>query len=215
MSLETGGSTRAKRRTALRNPSELERVEALLDALVHRMGKGSRATAAKIIGIYDRDRRDRLRAKRDPTFTPKIRTGSSRARDIDALLEATGWTLREVIDRKLPLWRLPDDLKQLVREERLVPSKALLLGRIKNREARAALTSRVVAGMTQRALYREVYGSPVSHGDTALQADLEALSKLATRTMGTPVIVSANRITIECFSLEVVSDVLERLGVQG
>jgi hypothetical protein len=214
MNLETGGSTRVKRRTALRKASELERVEALLDALVERMGKGTRATAARIIGIYDRDRRDKARAKRDPTFTPKIRTGSMRARDIDALLETAGWSLREVIDRKLPLWRLPDDLKRLVREERLEPSKALLLGRVKARAARGALTSRVLNGMTQRELYREVYGSPVSHGDAALQGDLEALSREATRTLGTPVIVSANRITIECFSLEVVSDVLERLGVR-
>jgi hypothetical protein len=210
--LEMPSPARAKRRTALRNPSELERVEALLDALVDRMGKGTRATAAKIIGIYDRDRRDKYRAKRDPTFTPRTRTGPGRAREIDALLEATGWTLREVVDRKLPLWRLPDDLKRLVREERLEPSKALLLGRIKLREARAALTWRVLGGMTQRALYREVYGAPLT--DVGLQADLDYLSREATRALGTRVIVGEKSVHIECFSVEVVSEVLERLGVQ-
>lgn len=203
---------RVKRRTALRNPSELERVEALLDTMADRMGKGSRATAAKLIGIYDRDRRDKARAKRDSTFTASTRTGSIRAREIDALLEAAGWTLREVVDRKLPLLRLPDNLKRLLREERIEPSKALLLGRVKNREARAALTARVLVGMTQRALSRELYGAPPV--DRALQADLEYLSKEATRTLGTRVIVSSKSITIECFSGEVVSEVLERLGVQ-
>ena len=189
---------RAKRRTVLRNPSELERVEALLDAMADRMGKGSRATAAKLIGIYDRDRRDKARAKRDPTFTASTRTGPIRAREIDALLEAAGWTLREFVDRKLPLLRLPDNLKRLLLEERLEPSKALLLGRVKNREARVSLTSRVLAGMTQQALSRELYGTPLV--DTALQADLEYLPKEATRTLGTRVIVGSKSITIECFS---------------
>ena len=80
--------------TILKRPSKLE---AFCDTLVARMGSGTRATAARIVGTLDRDRWERERARRDLTFTPRTRVGSVRRAEITRMLETTGWTLRETV----------------------------------------------------------------------------------------------------------------------
>ncbi len=197
--------------TILKRPSELERIEAFCDTLVARMGSGNRATAARIVGTLDRDRRDRDRARRDPTFTPRTRVGSMRTAEITRMLETTGWTLRETVDRKLPLLHLPEDLKQLVREG-LEPSKALLLGRVKQTALRRELSERIRRGMTQRELYAAMYGS-AQREQVVLDADLAWLSLEATRALGTRVTITGTTIMIDCVTIDGLNYLLEQLGV--
>jgi hypothetical protein len=177
---------RRKPSVSLRRASELERVEALCDALIERMGS-------------------------DPAFTPRTRVGRARAAEITTLLEQVGWTLRETVDRKLPLLRLPTDLQRLLRAARLEPSKALLLGRVKQVSERTVLTERVLHGMTQRELYDTLYRS--SPSEKALESDLAWLSLEATRVLGMRVIIDQERIVIDCQSLEGITTALERLGI--
>ena len=197
--------------TILKRPSELERVEAFCDTLVARMGSGTRATAARIVGTLDRDRRDRERARRDPTFTPRTRVGSVRSAEIARMLETVGWTLRETVDRKLPLLHLPEDLKRLVRDG-LEPSKALLLGRVKQTALRQELSERVRRGMTQRELYAAVYGS-AQREQEVLDTDLAWLSLEATRALGTRVTITGTTVAIECVTVDGLNHMLEQLGV--
>ena len=197
---------------SLHIPNDLERVEALCDALIERMGSGTRATAARIIGTLDRDRRDRQRAKTDPRFTARIRVGSARAAEVLTLLADAGWTLREVVDRKLPLLHLPMELKRFVRENRLEPSKALLLNRVKNQQARRELTDQVLGKMTQKQLYRAIYGG--ASEDLSLDKDLQWISLELSRLLGTQVKVGKTTIVIECQTTQGMNDVIERLGLQ-
>jgi hypothetical protein len=192
--------------------SELDRVEALCDALVLKMGNGNRKTAAKLIRSLDLDRRDLLRDQRDFHFQPQTRVATARAREIKALLDQMGWTLRETVDRKLPLMQLPSDLQGFVRSGRVAPSKALLLGRIKEPASRADWTARVLRGATQRELYTALYGSTAAN--PALEADLQWLSLEASRHLGTRVEITKTTLLIDCQTSEMLSDTLERLGVQ-
>ena len=196
----------------LRRPSELERVEALCDALIERMGSGSRKTAARIIRSFDRDRRDRQRARSDQGFTPSVRVGRVRAAEIIGLLEQVGWTLRETVDRKLPLMGMPQELQTLVRQGRLEPSKALLLNRVKQREARLTLTTEVLRGMTLQTLYAVIY-KQINLAPTTFDADLRLLEQETTRFLGTRVTITPSRILIDCYDIEGLNAVLEKIGV--
>jgi hypothetical protein len=203
-----------KKDRRLTKPNDLDRVEALLDAFIIRMGGGSRATAARIIGTLDRDRRERERAKRDKGFVARTRVGQERVKDITVLLEQTGWSLRELVDRKLPLVRLEAGLKELVRLGKLEPSKALLLNRVKNRGKRADLLEQVRGGMTLKGLSKAIYGGSSEVVESTLSQDLAWLSQEATRTLGTRVVVREKSVTVEFFTSDQVTDFLEGLGVQ-
>jgi hypothetical protein len=197
----------------LRRPSELERVEALCDALVERMGSGTRKTAARIIRAYDRDRRDRQRARIDQGFTPRTRVGRARGAEIIGLLEQAGWTIRETVDRKLPLMNMPPELQTLVRQRRLDPSKALLLNRVKQRDFRNSLTNEVLRGLTLRALYNAIY-TQSSIEPTALDVDLRMLERETTQLLGTRVSITPSGILIDCYGIENINAVLEKMGVE-
>ena len=197
----------------LRRPSELERVEALCDALIERMGSGSRKTAARIIRSFDRDRRDRQRARSDQGFTPSVRVGRVRASEIIGLLEQVGWTLRETVDRKLPLMSMPQELQTLVRRRRLEPSKALLLNRVKQRDFRNSLTNEVLRGLTLQALYNAIYNQSSSE-PMALDADLRMLERETAQLLGTRVTITQSSILIDCYGIEGINAVLEKMGVE-
>jgi hypothetical protein len=204
---------RRQTQVALQRPSELERVEALCDALVERMGSGTRKTAARVIRSMDRDRRDRMRARRDPRFTPSTRVGRLRRAEITALLEEAGWTLRETVDRKLPLMGMPQDLQTLVRHKRLEPSKALLLNRVKQRDLRVALTNQALHGMTLQQLYQSIY-QPNNERTHMPDDDLRYLEREMMRALGTRVVLTSSTILIDYHQADVLSGVLDRLGLQ-
>lgn len=69
----------------------------------------------------------------------KIRVGPTREKQIRRLLARAGWSLREVVDRKLPFTRLPAELKVPLWAGRLEPTRALLLNQVKNPLERAKL----------------------------------------------------------------------------
>ena len=199
--------------TTLHNSNDLARIEAFCDALVDPSGVKTRANAARIIGYLERDRRDKIRAKNDPRFTATIRVGMARAQAIDALLKDAGWTLHETVNRKLPLLKLPEELKKLIRDRSLEPSKALLLNRVTNLRVRRELTERVLKGMTQKQLYAVIYGADTLESKQ-VDTDFKWISAQASSQFGTRVMVRPNKIEIDCGTLEILNAVIERMGVQ-
>ena len=140
------------------------------------------------------------------------------------LLKRAGWSLREVIDRKLPLTRLPNDLKPLVRGNKITPLKAMLVNRVKNKLTRADLLERVLAGkLSTRALEDAVRVTPRKSGarsssrpehNPALDADLRWLELEISRHLGVKATLSPTGLHLECGSGEGLSSLLEQLGVQ-
>jgi ParB family chromosome partitioning protein len=199
--------------------TDLHRVEALVAALARRMG-GTREQAASVIRHLETERR---RASKARVGAPaRVVVGRARALEVRALLQAVGWSLRDTVERKLPLLELPQEIKDAVRRGRLAPSKALVLARIGNAAERGAqLEDTLARGTSVRQLEARVLGvqrtiaqTRAAVRDAQLDADLRWLALEIERQLGTRVALTETAVTLECGSGEGLSDLLERLGVR-
>lgn len=108
--------------------------------------------------------------------------------------------------------KLPLEVRDAVRQDRLEPSKALILGRIRNQAERKALLEECLAGQQSvRGLKRSQTDSP----DGVLDEDLKMLERHASRELGTRVRITKNEICISFGDLKAVMPLLEQLGVRG
>lgn len=173
--------------------------------------------AAHAIRALDTDRRERVRARRESGFEPKTRVGPARMSEIGALLKRAGWSLRDVVDRKLPLTRLPSDLKPLVRSGRLEPLKALLLNQIRDKDVRGETLRATLEGRySTRALAEAVRGKRRTkpRTDPQLETELRWIELEISRQLGLKATLSPTSLTLEYHDTERLSDLLETLGVQ-
>ena len=199
-----------------RNPTDLERIEGLLHQFAFEM-QTTRVIAARVIRALDTDRRDALREERDSEFTAKIRVGPVREKQIQRLIARAGWSLREVVDRKLPLTRLPQELKVPLRNGRLEPTKALLLNRLKNPLARAKLMS---SGATTRTIQAAIpkrqkmaRARSLKKPDPQIKSDFRMIEREATRQLGYRITIDVNGIRIDC-GFEGLNELLKRLRIE-
>ena len=170
-----------------------------------------------MIRALDSDWRDALREVRDSEFTAKIRVGPEREKQIQRLIARAGWSLREVVDRKLPLTRLPQELKVPHRDGRLEPTKALLLNRLKNPLERAKLLS---SGASTRTIQVSIpkrrkmaRATSVKKPDPQFETDFRMIEREATRQLGYRITINANGIRIDC-GLEGLNELLKRLRIE-
>jgi ParB family transcriptional regulator, chromosome partitioning protein len=195
--------------TSLRVTTDLHRVEALVAALASKF-QCTRAQAAGMIRNIDSQRR--REQNKDNTISPRAVVGVERRREIHAVLKQYGWSIRACVDQKLPLLKLPLEVRDAVRQGRLEPSKALILGRIRNQAERKALLEECLAGKhSVRGLKRSKTDSP----DGVLGEDLKMLERHATRELGTRVRITKNEICISFGDLDEIMPLLEQLGVRG
>jgi hypothetical protein len=170
---------------------------------VARLTHGSRRDAAKLIRRLDNERRGHV---------PRG-VGREREREVAGILGAAGWTVREFVERKLPLLELPDDLKGLVRRGLLAPTKALMLRRIADPVQRKARAHEVIAkGIT----VKELRGDPTPGRAPApgSQADLNWIALEASRVLGTRVTITGDRVSIAYADGDGLNMILEKLGVE-
>jgi hypothetical protein len=188
----------------------------LLDQLAFEM-QTTRVVAARVIRALDIDRRDAAREQKNPKFTAKIRVGPEREKQIRRLIARAGWSLREVVDRKLPLTRLPAELKVPLRAGRLEPTKALLLNQVKDSLERAKLLSE---GASTRAIQaakpkrkKLARATTLKKPDPQIEADFRTLELDATRQLGYRVTIDRVGIRIDC-GLEGLNAMLKRLKIE-
>ena len=197
-------------------PTDLERIEGLLHQLAFEM-QTIRVTAARVIRALDTDRRDALREQRDSEFTAKILVGAEREKQIQRLIARAGWSLREVVDRKLPLTRLPPELKVPLREGRLEPTRALLLNRSENSLERAKLLSSGASTRTIQAAIPKrkkiTRAASLKKPDPQIKSDFRMIERAATRQLGYRVTIDVKGIRIDC-GLEGLNDMLKRLRIE-
>lgn len=198
------------------NPSDLERIEGLLEQLAFEM-QTTRVVAARVIRALDIDRRDANREQKDANFTAKIRVGPERAKQIRRLLARAGWSLREVVDRKRPLTRLPAELKVSLRAGRLEPTKALLLNQVKNPVERTKLlsegasTRKIQAAKSKRK--KVTRATTLKKPDPQVETDFRRLELDSTRQLGYRVTIDNAGIRIDC-GLEGLNAMLKRLKIE-
>jgi hypothetical protein len=195
--------------TLPRATTDLHRVEALVTALASKF-QCTRAQAAGMIRNLDSQRR--RDQHKDRTIAPRAVVGVERQREIKAVLGHYGWSVRACVDQKLPLLKLPLEVRDAVRQGKLEPSKGLILGRMRNQAERKALLEECLAGKhSVRALNRSKSDSPKG----VLGEDLKMLERHASRELGTRVRITKNEICISFGDLEEVMPLLEQLGVRG
>ena len=180
----------------------IARVDGVLREVAN-LTRGSRRDAAKLIRRIDNERRGHV---------PKT-TGRGREREVVGIVNAAGWTVREFVERKLPLLELPEDLKGLVRRGVLAPTKALILKKIADPVVRKARAHEVIAG---RVSVKELRGNPTSNRTSAssLQADLDWIALEVTRSLGLRVRLSLTELRVEYSDADQLSNLLERLGIE-
>ena len=162
--------------------------------------------------IRNLDSQRRRQHHKDHTIAPRAVVGVERSREIQVVLKQFGWSIRACVDQKLPLLKLPLEVRDAVRQGKLEPSKALILGRIRNAAERKGLLEECLAGKhSVRGLKRSKTDSPAG----VLGEDLEMLERHATRELGNRVRITKNEICISYGDLEEVMPLLEQLGVRG
>jgi hypothetical protein len=177
-----------------RNATELQKVEALVAALARQMN-ATREDAAKTIRALETQRRRPDKAGTD--VRARISVGPARAREIEILLGKLNWRLRDTVDSKLPLLKLPKDIKDHVRSGRLEPSKAIILGRIRSEAKRLeALEMVLERKVGVRALKSKRATPQVSSFEEQQQEDVKALEHHIGRELGQRVEVRGAALTI-------------------
>lgn len=162
--------------------------------------------------IRNLDSQRRREQHKDRTIAPRAVIGVQRRREILAALSVYGWSVRACIDQKLPLLRLPLEVRDAVRQGRLEPSKALILGRIRNAAERKGLLEECIEGKhSVRGLKRSKLETPQG----VLGEDLKMLERYASRELGTRVRITKNEVCITFESFDEVSSWLERLGIKN
>jgi hypothetical protein len=208
---------RKNRLAFLETTTDLHLVESLVRDLAERWGITHQVngTVSRILTRYSSSKRRVVRDAPEvlvPRVDSRAQVGPDRARDIDAALKAVGWDLRLLVETKLPLLRLNDRLKALVRSGSLAPTKALLIATAPALEQEELLEA-VLGGMGVRALKSRLGKVVDKPKDKMLEQDLAFLSKEATRALGTRVMVTTTGIFIDCVDLDGVTRMLEQLGV--
>jgi HTH domain found in ParB protein len=199
--------------------TDLHKVEALVAALARSMSC-TRDQAASVIRNLETQRRRPEKARDEARG--RVAVGRARAYEIRLLLEKLGWSLRDTVERKLPLLKLPVEVKDAVRRGRLEPSKALILGRMRNAAERKEQLEEILArGWSVRQLETKIFGmqrsssrSNAAPRDPQLNEDLRWLELEVERQLGVRVTLTETGITLECGSSEGLSDLLERLGIR-
>jgi hypothetical protein len=189
--------------------TELHRIEAVVATLATKF-QCTRAQAVSMIRNLDSQRR--RDQHKDHTIAPRAVVGIERQREIKAVLGQYGWSVRTCVDQKLPLLKLPLEVRDAVRQVKLEPSKALILGRIRNQAERKALLEECLAGKhSVRALKRNKTETPQG----VLGEDLKMLERHASRELGTRVRITKNEICISFGNIDEIMPLLEQLGVRG
>ena len=170
---------------------------------VARSTEGTKREAARLIRRIDNERRGHVRAS----------VGRSRQREVVGLVNAAGWTVREFVERKLPLLELPEDLKGLVKRGLLAPTKALELRKIADGDVRKARAYEVIG---KRISLRELRGdlTPRATPASSQQAELDWIALEVARVLGLRVRLSPGEIRIEYGDGDQLAGLLERFGVE-
>jgi hypothetical protein len=166
--------------------------------------------AARAITRLDNERRGHI----------KTVTGPARARQIERIINAGGWTVRGFVQRKLPLLEMSDGLKDLVKRGFLHPSKALILRSIADPVVQLERAHQVILnkislkeleGRAQHAGDR--IKTPLPARDGSLESELQELARDASRQLATRVTITRDEIRVAYADGDQLSDWLERLGV--
>ena len=183
----------------------IERVEFVVASVSRTLGV-SKSEAARVIRRIDNERRGHVRG----------RSSGHQARQIASLVNAGGWSVREFVERKLPLMGLPEDLRSLVWRGRLAPTKALVLARIADPERRRARTEEVIAQrISLRALRNSPAAAPVPPSrELDRQAEFDWIGLELAGHLGLRVRLSPTEVRIEYSEPEQLSGLLERLGLE-
>jgi hypothetical protein len=163
----------------------------------------TRKEAARAITRLDNERRGHVRVK----------TGPTRARQIERIVNAGGWTVREFVKRKLPLLELSDGLRDLVKRGFLHPSKALVLRSIADPVLQLERAHEVIS---KRISLKELEGrgkSPLPARDGSLESELQELARNASRQLASRVVITRDEIRVAYVDGEQLTDWLEKLGV--
>jgi hypothetical protein len=164
----------------------------------------TRKEAARAITRLDNERRGHVRVK----------TGPARARQIERIVNGGGWTIREFVKRKLPLLKLPDGLRDLVKRGLLHPSKALVLRSIADPVLQLERAHEVIL---KKITLKELEGgerSPLPARDGGLETELQELSRDATRQLATRLTITRDEIRVAYADGEQLTDWLEKLGAR-
>ena len=185
---------------------EITRVNGVLTELARGLNC-TRAEAGKAVRRLHNEKRSLV----------KVKTGPARARQILGIVNAGGWTLRELVHRKLPLLEMPEDLKELVKRGLLEPTKALELRKIEDEESRKARAFEVIG---KRISLREMCqisppppGSPMTASGSGLDSELSSISLEASRQLGTRVTIARGEVRISWADGDGLNGRLERLGI--
>jgi translation initiation factor 1 (eIF-1/SUI1) len=210
-------TSRKHRLSYLETTTDLHLAEALVRDLAERIGVTHQreATITRILTRYSSSLRRKQRDKPEavsPRVDSRAKVGVEREREIKAALREVGWDIRTCVERKLPLLKLDEDLKALVRSGKLEPSKALVLAQVAPLE-REGLLEEGRCKLSFRALQARL-GRAVVKVDPGLQADLEYLARTARAVLGTRVTVTESEIVLHCGDAQGVSNMLEQLGVE-
>jgi hypothetical protein len=177
-----------------------------VDKVLLELGKSlgcTRREAARAVTRLDNERRGHIRTV----------TGPARARQIERVINGGGWTVRGFVQRKLPLLEMSDGLKDLVKRGFLHPSKALILRSIADPVLQLERAHEVIL---KKISLKELEGrtrSPVPARDGSLEAELQELSRAASRQLATRVTVTRDEIRVAYVDGEQLTDWLEKLGV--
>ena len=177
-----------------------------VNAVLLELGKSlncTRKEAARAVTRLDNERRGHIR----------VTTGPARARQIEGIVNAGGWTVGGFVKRKLPLLELPEGLRDLVKRGRLQPSKALALRSISDPKTQLERAYEVIG---QRISLKGLEGrstSPLPARDGGLEAELGELSRDASRQLATRVVISRDEIRVAYVDGEQLTNWLEKLGV--
>jgi hypothetical protein len=159
--------------------------------------------AARAITRLDNERRGHI----------KTVTGPARARQIERVINAGGWTVRGFVQRKLPLLEMGDGLKDLVKRGLLHPSKALILRSITDPVIQLERAHEVIL---KKITLKELEGrsrTPLPARDGGLESELHELSRDASRQLATRVVITRDEIRVAYADGEQLTDWLEKLGV--
>jgi hypothetical protein len=163
----------------------------------------TRKEAARAVTRLDNERRGHI----------KTVTGPARARQIERVINSGGWTVRGFVQRKLPLLEMSDGLKDLVKRGFLHPSKALILRSIADPVVQLERAHEVIL---KKISLKELEGrarSPLPARDGSLEAELQELSRDASRQLATRVTITPDEIRVTYADGEQLTDWLEKLGV--
>jgi hypothetical protein len=187
-----------------------------VDKVLLELGKSlncTRKEAARAVTRLDNERRGHIRTV----------TGPARARQIERIINLGGWTVRGFVQRKLPLLEMSEGLKDLVKRGFLHPSKALILRSIADpvvqleRAHEVILKKISLKELEGRAEYDRHAGdrtrSPLPARDGSLEAELQGLSRDASRQLATRVVITRDEIRVAYADGEQLTDWLEKLGV--